>query len=59
MHAYADKCRILCCIIRYGAQMRAWVDIDGYSKMDTSDLNETQANGGVLLAPLGNSTDGA
>jgi hypothetical protein len=39
--------------------MRAWVDIDGYSKMDTSDLNETQANGGVLLAPLGNSTDGA
>ena len=57
MHAYADKCRILCCIIRYGAQMRAWVDIDGYSKVETSDLNETDV--GLLLSPLGNSTDGA
>ena len=39
--------------------MKAWVDIDGYSKVDTSDLNKTRADVGVLLAPLGNSTDGA
>ena len=37
--------------------MRAWVDIDGYSKVETLDLNETDVE--VLLLPLGNSTDGA
>jgi hypothetical protein len=34
--------------------MRAWVDIVGYSQVETSDLNETDV--GLLLTPLGNST---
>ena len=54
MHAYTVKCRILCCIIRYGAQMRAWVDIVGYSQVETPEMNETDV--GLLLTPLGSST---
>ena len=55
MHDCTVKCRILCCIIRYGAQMRAWVDIVGlYSQVETLDLNETDV--GLLLTPLGSST---
>ena len=33
--------------------MRAWVDIVGYSQVETSDSNETDV--GLLLTPLGNS----
>ena len=63
MHTCAEY-RILCCIIRYGAQMRAWVHIVGYTQVETLDLNDTESEtevvtaiaSGFLLTPLGNST---
>ena len=37
--------------------MRAWVDIVGlYSQVETSDLNETDIDVGLLLMPLESST---
>jgi len=51
---------ILCCIIRYGAQMRAWVDIVGYSPVDMSNLDddETDVDMDFVLTPSEHSTHG-
>ena len=50
--------RILCCIIRYGAQMRAWVDIVGYSSasVEMSEFNEDDVE--FSLTPSENQSQG-
>ena len=47
--------RILWCIIRYGAQMRAWVDIVGYSSVKTNGIDDDDE---FVLSPLEHSSRG-